>query len=688
MSFAKSHLLGVDVDNVTTEQFLDALDGFIREGTPHQVAYVNVDSINRAFLDRKYREILESCDLVYPDGMGVVYASWVFGHSLEERVTAGDLIPALCQRCVDKGHRLFLLGGEPGVPERSKEKLLADYPDLQIVGVRDGFFSENDVQSVIDQIRQTRPDILMVGMGVPKQEKWLRRYLHDLNVPVAWGVGALFDFISGRFPRAPIWMRKMGLEWLFRLIVEPRRLWKRYLLGNFIFTFRIAFLLIADLVTACASWLAAYEVRRALNVWFPREINPPSVYMKALPAIIIVWLVICANLGLYRRRQNLPRFEEFKRIVQTCLMFLLCSMAIGFLTKSWDLGRSVIFLSSFFSLIGLSMTRMIFRAWEERQTRQGYGRLRTVIVGTGHLAIQVKHRLEDHPALEHELVGFLSDEDFEDGIEGKPILGKIDSLGQVVRDQAIDQVVIASLELPRDVILNMIAESKRAGIQFQVISGMFGLIAQHVNLEEINNMPVVELGTSEMSPFHQALKRLLDIGLSLLCLVPAALITPLIALGIRLSSKGTILFKQERVGKGGKIFVLYKFRTMYMDVPNYEEAPTRSDDPRVFGFGRFLRRSSLDEIPQLINVLKGDMSMVGPRPEMPFIVEKYDVWQRRRLLVKPGITGLWQIIGRKDLPLHANLEYDLYYVQNMSLFNDILILLKTIPVVFFGKGAY
>ncbi|HNT36382.1 MAG TPA: sugar transferase, partial [bacterium] len=160
------------------------------------------------------------------------------------------------------------------------------------------------------------------------------------------------------------------------------------------------------------------------------------------------------------------------------------------------------------------------------------------------------------------------------------------------------------------------------------------------------------------------------------------------ALGIRLSSKGTILFKQERVGKGGKIFVLYKFRTMYMDVPNYEEAPTRSDDPRVFGFGRFLRRSSLDEIPQLINVLKGDMSMVGPRPEMPFIVEKYDVWQRRRLLVKPGITGLWQIIGRKDLPLHANLEYDLYYVQNMSLFNDILILLKTIPVVFFGKGAY
>lgn len=688
MRFTKSHLLGVEVDNVTTEQFLDALDEFIREGTPHQVAYVNVDSINRAFLDRKYREILDTCDLVYPDGMGVVYASWVFGHSLKERVTAGDLIPALCKRCVANGYRLFLLGGEPGVVEQARNELLEDYPDLQIVGARHGFFSDGDSHELIEEVRRAKPDILMVGMGVPKQEKWLRRYLNELGVPVAWGVGALFDFISGRFPRAPVWMRKLGLEWMFRLIVEPKRLWKRYLLGNFIFTFRVAFLLIADLLTAGVAWLAAYQTRVALNEWFRKEINPPMVYLEALPIILVVWLMICANLGLYRRRHDLPRFEEFKRIVQSCMMFLLCSMAIGFLMKGWDLGRSVIFLSSFYSLIGLAMTRMVFRAWEERQTRHGYGRLRTVVVGTGELAVQVKHRLEDHPALEHELVGFLTDQAAAESIEGKPILGEISSLSQIVRDQAIDQVVIASPELPRDVILNMIAETKRSGIQFQVISGMFGLISQHVNLEEINNMPVVELGTHEMSPFQLGVKRLMDIGLSLLCLVPAAIVTPFIALGIRLSARGPVIFRQERVGKDGKRFLMYKFRTMYVGVPNYEQAPTRADDPRVFPFGRFLRRTSLDEIPQLINVLIGNMSMVGPRPEMPFIVDQYDVWQRRRLLVKPGITGLWQIIGRKDLPLHANLEYDLYYVQNMSLFNDILILLKTIPVVFFCKGAY
>jgi lipopolysaccharide/colanic/teichoic acid biosynthesis glycosyltransferase len=127
---------------------------------------------------------------------------------------------------------------------------------------------------------------------------------------------------------------------------------------------------------------------------------------------------------------------------------------------------------------------------------------------------------------------------------------------------------------------------------------------------------------------------------------------------------------------------------MQADVAPYEEAPLERTDPRVTRFGRFLRKTSLDELPQLINVLRGDMSMVGPRPEMPFIVDKYEEWQRRRLDVKPGITGLWQIVGRKDLPLYLNLEYDFYYIRNQSLLLDLMILIKTIPAVLFGKGAF
>jgi lipopolysaccharide/colanic/teichoic acid biosynthesis glycosyltransferase len=164
---------------------------------------------------------------------------------------------------------------------------------------------------------------------------------------------------------------------------------------------------------------------------------------------------------------------------------------------------------------------------------------------------------------------------------------------------------------------------------------------------------------------------------------------PLICLLIRAISSGPAIFKHSRIGKDGKPFVMYKFRTMYRNVNEYQEAPISKDDPRVLPYiGKWLRRSSLDELPQLWNVIKGEMSMVGPRPEMPFIVETYEPWQRNRLKVLPGITGWWQISGRKDIPLKTHLEFDFYYIQNQSLLFDIIILLKTIPVVLFGKGAY
>jgi lipopolysaccharide/colanic/teichoic acid biosynthesis glycosyltransferase len=161
-----------------------------------------------------------------------------------------------------------------------------------------------------------------------------------------------------------------------------------------------------------------------------------------------------------------------------------------------------------------------------------------------------------------------------------------------------------------------------------------------------------------------------------------------IALGIRRDTKGPVFFKQERVGRDGKRFLIYKYRTMHVEAPPYDYAPTAEEDPRITRFGRWLRRTSLDELPQLLNVLRGEMSMVGPRPEMPFLVDKYEPWQRRRLDVKPGITGLWQVIGRKNLPLHLNMQYDFYYIKNQSLLLDLEILFRTIPAVLKGKGAF
>jgi lipopolysaccharide/colanic/teichoic acid biosynthesis glycosyltransferase len=157
---------------------------------------------------------------------------------------------------------------------------------------------------------------------------------------------------------------------------------------------------------------------------------------------------------------------------------------------------------------------------------------------------------------------------------------------------------------------------------------------------------------------------------------------------IRRESPGPALFRQRRIGRDGVVFEIHKFRTMHADVDPYRVAPREGADTRITEFGRWLRSTSIDELPQLLDVLKGDMSLVGPRPEMPFIVEDYDEWQKRRLSVKPGLTGLWQILGRKDLPMHQNLQYDFYYIRNRSLAHDLSILIRTIGVVLLRRGAF
>ena len=189
-------------------------------------------------------------------------------------------------------------------------------------------------------------------------------------------------------------------------------------------------------------------------------------------------------------------------------------------------------------------------------------------------------------------------------------------------------------------------------------------------------------------PVYSFVKRLMDIVLSALALVLFAPFWILLILFIRLDSKGPAIFSHMRAGKNGKLFRLYKFRTMSRGVAAHEFAPTTLKDPRITRMGRFMRRTSLDEMPQLWNIMKGEMSLVGPRPEMEFIVKKYRGMQSRRLLVKPGLTGLWQVLGRKDLPLHENAEYDYYYILHRSLWLDLWILLKTVGAVLYGKGAY
>jgi len=202
-----------------------------------------------------------------------------------------------------------------------------------------------------------------------------------------------------------------------------------------------------------------------------------------------------------------------------------------------------------------------------------------------------------------------------------------------------------------------------------------------LNEDTIRNLPGKQR-------FYSFIKRTTDVIVATLALIFLLPVLAVLAIVVKIDSRGKVIFAHERVGKDGKIFIIYKFRTMRGDVNRQQLAPIAPGDERVTVTGKFLRRTSLDELPQLVNIIKGEMSLIGPRPEMPFIVENYTNIQKARLLVKPGLTGLWQLAGRKDLPLHENIEYDLYYILHQSMLLDLIIFLKTFTVVFSGKGAY
>jgi exopolysaccharide biosynthesis polyprenyl glycosylphosphotransferase len=236
-------------------------------------------------------------------------------------------------------------------------------------------------------------------------------------------------------------------------------------------------------------------------------------------------------------------------------------------------------------------------------------------------------------------------------------------------------------------------------VQVRVVPDYFSLALYRATVEDFGGLPMINLRDPALNDVQRLVKRAFDLtigGMMTLFLLP---VMALIALLIKLDSPGPILFRQDRVGENGRIFKMYKFRSMVVGAEKMQAKVNhvngdgelihkQKDDPRVTGVGEFLRRTSLDELPQLFNILKGDMSLVGPRPEMPWLVGRYEPWQHKRFAVPQGLTGWWQVNGRSDKPMHLHTEDDIYYVQNYSLWMDIYILLKTPWVVLRGKGAY
>lgn len=449
-----SNILGYDVVNAGIAETVYWIADRAQSRTTTQIAFLNAHCANIARKDWRYRDTLQNVDALLPDGSGISLAAKLDGEALGENLNGTDLFGPLCRCLAFRKIPVFFLGGQQGVAETAAENAVADCPNLNVAGTQHGFFSPREEEAVIDKINASGARVVFVAFGVPSQDIWLARVRHRLHAPIILGVGGLLDFVSGRIPRAPEWMRKSGTEWLYRLKCEPRRMWQRYLVGNFTF----------------AAHAAAYAMGR-------------------------------------RKRALLKAFD---RGLARGMDIIASSMGILFLAP--------------------------------------------ILIGT--------------------------------------------------------------------------------------------------------------------------------------------------ALAVRIESKGPALYTQIRVGENGKPFEIFKFRSMRTDGPSQAQLSELNDDrndgvtfklkkdPRITKVGSFIRKFSIDELPQLWNVLKGDMSLVGPRPALPVEVEKYSAVERRRLRGKPGITCFWQIQGRADLPFDRQVVLDVAYLQKRSVWMDIAILLKTPIAVLTARGAY
>lgn len=463
-----------------------------------------------------------------------------------------------------------------------------------------------------------------------------------------------------------------------------KSLWKSPLLT--------ALLVVLDVIAFGMIWRESWAVRSALDGWFDVPINPLENYTRGiLWKLMVVWIAIMAYCEHYSHRGKISSLNQIGQVIRAGMLFLIGTMAMAFLFKGHDVGRSVIFFAVAGMTLWVWISRTILRRIKEETVARGRGLTRAVIVGAGSTGRRVAARMRNHPEVGYDLLGFVDRDPALAGgeVDGVPVLDARGSLVDLLLRHRVEEVFIATPSAPAGDLFNMITECEAARVHFKLVSaGLLQVITNKVKIDDIGDLPVIPMRIGRLTPLESALKRTLDLAVTIPALVVLSPLLGILAVLVRMDSPGPSLFVQERVGKDGRIFRMFKFRTMRRDTDPYAEAPADPGDPRVTRFGAFLRRTSMDELPQFLNVLRGEMSLVGPRPEMPFIVERYEPWQRRRLNVPQGLTGLWQIAGRKHLPLHRNLEYDFYYIRNWSLLLDLEILVKTAPVVFFGSGAF
>jgi len=480
---------------------------------------------------------------------------------------------------------------------------------------------------------------------------------------------------------------------------------------------------IFDLSLVSAAFLAGYWLRDSLLPrfaphTFPSRLYPLGDYLPLLPLALVIWGAMLLLSGRYRSHRTVPLLDEAWAIVRVCAMgavlFTLMLYAARLdeqLLGDDRISRLWVLFFAVFSCLLLLTEKIGLRVTSRYVRLHGFNYRTVLIAGTGPAALAIADSIHTHRFWGFRILGFVSNGANGNGnghgnghgaleaeIAPYRILGEIDDIPRIVESNVVDDVIFAVHRRDLDRLEDLFLSLQEQGIRTRFAMDLFPHTRARVQLEELDGIPLLSFATTPTSQIQLMAKRAVDVTLAALLLLLGAPVVLMVALLIKLTSGGNILFRQTRCGLNGRFFTLYKFRTMvegaedrrlellHLNEMNGPVFKLRSD-PRVTFLGRFLRRFSLDELPQLWNVLRGDMSLVGPRPPIPEEVAKYQRWQRRRLAMKPGLTCLWQISGRNDLDFDRWMQLDLEYIDSWTPMLDFKILLKTIPAVLSGKGA-
>jgi len=484
----------------------------------------------------------------------------------------------------------------------------------------------------------------------------------------------------------------------------------------------------ADGAIAVLSFILAFKIREGEAVmsatawaWSQDFVPYAGILYFAVPMRLAMFLYqrVYRYIGAFSYTQE--AIKVFKAVAVSSLLTVAWAFLFrgGFAFREFSYSRGVFVFDFILALAFFGLFHLALRYLQAKFREREINLIPTLIVGTNVEAAQTIRELRERRDLGYRVIGVVEREVEPRGL-GDPeqemfsdtrIVGQLGDLANLVRELEIQEVIITDNTIPSELLFDaMMRIGRRQKVEFRFAPSLFNLLPQKTSVEQIGVLPMVRLFREPLSETERFVKRVSDIVISTTAVIVLSPVWLIVSILIKFDSRGAIFFRQERVGMDGRIFLCYKFRTMgagsgddlhresyQKNIIGDSEANAGNidepvfgkvrNDPRITRFGKRLRRSSIDELPQILNVLKGDMSIVGPRPPIPYEVEEYDIWHRKRLDMKPGITGLWQVSGRNRLTFAEMVKIDLFYIENWSLWLDLKIILLTLPAIVRGDGA-